>query len=191
MMPDKPVEELIADLLSEDGVLRQSAESSLKDFSAETLLPEFSVFLYSPDKRIRNRGMELFCCIGNAAVPCLAVLLNDGEWTVRYRAAEALGIIGGGAACGLLVPALQDRRDHVRYMAAKGLGLSSWTEAADAVSILLDDENEFVRASAARALGQMNLTAYAPLIEGALEREEYEKTRNVMAEALIRLGGDI
>ena len=58
------------------------------------------------------------------------------------------------------------------------------------VASLLIDENEFVRASAARALGQMSLLAYAPLIEGALQREEYEKTRAMMSEALARLGGN-
>jgi HEAT repeat protein len=108
---------------------------------------------------------------------------------VRYRAAEGLGIIGGDVACSLLVPALQDKRDHVRYMAAKGLGISSYTQSADAVSLLLEDENEFVRASAARALGQMNLAAYRPSIEKALARETYEKTRVVMMEALLCLGG--
>ena len=190
-MPEMPVADLVADLISEDDTRRQAAESFLKDFSAETVVPEISSLLRSPDKCIRNRGMELFCCMGSATFPHLAVLLNDEEWTVRYRAAEALGIIGGTAACTLLVPALQDSRDHVRYMAAKGLGTSSYTEAAAAVASLLDDENEFVRASAARALGQMNLVSYIPVIEGALQREEYEKTRAVMTEALARLGGGI
>lgn len=189
MIPEMPVATLIADLLSENNILRRSAESSLKDFSPETILPTISGLVRSPEKRIRNRGMELFCCLGSVSVPSLAVLLSDDEWTVRYRAAEGLGIIGGDAACRLLVPALQDKRDHVRYMAAKGLGISSYTQSADAVSRLLDDENEFVRASAARALGQMNLVAYAPAIERALAREEYEKTRDVMAETLLRFGG--
>ena len=35
----------------------------------------------------------------------------------------------------------------------------------------------------------MNLVAYAPAIERALAREEYEKTRDVMAETLLRFGG--
>lgn len=190
MIPEMPVATLIADLLSEDDTLRKSAESSLKDFSPEIVLPEISALLRSPEKSIRNRGMELFCCMGSVSVPSLAVLLSDDEWTVRYRAAEGLGIIGGDAACSLLVPVLQDERDHVRYMAAKGLGLSLYIQSADAVARLLEDENEFVRASAARALGQMNLVAYAPAIESALAREEYEKTCDVMAEALVRLCGE-
>ena len=188
MTSEMSVATLIADLISEDDTLRRSAESSLVNFSFETLLPEFSALLRSPEKRIRNRGMELFCCMGSVSIPSLALLLSDDEWTVRYRAAEGLGIIGGDVACSLLVPALQDKRDHVRYMAAKGLGISSYTQSADAVSLLLEDENEYVRASAARALGQMNLATYAPAIERALEREEYEKTRDVMTEALLRLG---
>lgn len=189
MVSKNPVADLIANLLSEDDGLRQLAESSITDIPAEYLIPEISVLLRSPEKNIRCRGMELFCCMGGDALPPLEVLLTDDEWIVRYRAAEALGIIGGDAACVLLVPALRDSKDHVRYMAAKGLGISSYTKAADAVASLLDDENEFVRASSARALGQMNLAAYAPLIEGALQREEYEKTRTAMAEALANLSG--
>jgi HEAT repeat protein len=189
MTPEMPVTTLIADLLSEEDTLRGAAESSLRDFPTETVLPKISALLRSPEKCIRNRGMELFCCMGSVSVASLGMLLSDDEWTVRYRAAEALGIIGGNAACSLLVPALQDKRDHVRYMAAKGLGISLYVHAADAVSRLLADENEFVRASAAHALGRMNLTAFAPAIEKALAREECEKTGDVMAEALVCLGG--
>lgn len=189
MVPINPVEDLIEDLLSEDDSLRNSAESRIKDFPVEDVIPEISLLLRSPQKNIRNRGMELFCCVGSDAVKYLAVLITDEEWTVRYRAAEALGVIGDDAASVLLIPALKDRKDHVRYMAAKGLGNLFHAKAADAVAPLLEDENEFVRASAARALGQMCLAAYVPLIEAALKREEYEKTRIVMEEALARLNG--
>lgn len=190
MFTEKPVAEYMEDLLSEDERIRTSARSSLGDYSADILLPEMSALLRKPDKRIRNCGMELFCCMGSLAVPTLGALLGDEEWIVRYRAAEALGIIGGDDACVLLVPALRDRKDHVRYMAAKGLGISSYTEAADAVAPLLDDTNEFVRASAARAIGQMHIPAYAPDIEAALQREEYEKTRSAMIEALSILNNE-
>ena len=190
MIQEKSVEEIIADLLSDDSELRQKAESSLKDYPPEKMLPKISTLLYSPEKNIRKRGMEIFCCMGCDSTPSLALLLNDDEWVVRYRAAEALGIIGGDAARNLLVSALQDSRDHVRYMAAKGLGLSLRTETAGAVAALLNDENEFVRASSARSLGQMNIAAYAPLIKAALQKEKFEKTRGVMAEALIRLCGE-
>ncbi len=55
-MPEMPVGDLIADLLSESDILRRTAESSLKEFSAEVVLPEMCALLHSPDKRIRNRG---------------------------------------------------------------------------------------------------------------------------------------
>ncbi|WP_062400001.1 HEAT repeat domain-containing protein [Methanogenium cariaci] len=57
------------------------------------------LFCIHPINASETGGMELFCCIGSAAVPSLALLLNDEDWTVRYRAAEALGIIGGDVAC--------------------------------------------------------------------------------------------
>ena len=189
MGPDMTIEDLISDLLSDDVLQRQKVESVLKEYPVENVMSEMSRLLRSPDKQIRSRGMELFCCMGYGAVPALSVLITDDEWTVRYRAAEALGIIGGNAACAQLLSSLEDQKDHVRYMAAKGLGILSYYNASDAVSSLLKDENEFVRGSAARALGQMGCVESVPLIETALEHEEYEKTRMMMEGALACLNG--
>lgn len=189
MIPDKSVGELIYDLMSDAHLRREMTESVLRDYPVEEVLSELSGVLRSPDKSMRNRAMEVFSCIGQDAVPVLGALLCDDAWVIRYRAAEALGIIGGEAACGLLIPALQDEKDHVRYMAAKGLGRTAYVGAADAVAALLDDENEFVRASSARALGQMGCAEYVPHITGALEREEVDKTRIAMEEALSCLNG--
>jgi len=189
MIPDKPVADLISDLVSDAHLQCEMTASVLKDYPVEEVLAELSGVLRSPDKSMRNRAMEIFCCIGQDAVPTLGALLSDAEWVIRYRAAEALGIIGGDAACGLLVPALQDEKDHVRYMAAKGLGRTAYAGAADVVAALLDDENEFVRASSARALGQMCCVEYVSHIETALQREEYDKTRIAMEEALACLNG--
>lgn len=189
MVPDMTIEGLISDLLSEDVLQKQKVESALKGYPVEKVMSEISLLLRSPDKKIRSRGMELFCCMGHDAVPALSVLITDDEWTVRYRAAEALGIIGGNAACALLLSSLEDQKDHVRYMAAKGLGILSYYNGSDAVASLLKDKNEFVRGSAARALGQMGGVEYVPLIETALEHEEYEKTRTMMEGALACLNG--
>lgn len=189
MIPDKTVADRVSALLSDAPLRPDAAESLLKDYPVDMVLSEISCLLDSSDKIVRSRAMELFCCIGDGAVPHLGVLMTDDNWIVRYRAAEALGIIGGNAACVLLLPALQDEKDHVRYMAAKGLGMSVFTKGADAVALLLEDENEFVRASAARSLGQMGLSVYVPAIEAALKQEEFEKTRIAMEEALSCLNG--
>lgn len=189
MIPDTSVGDRISVLVSDAHLRREVTESVLKNYPVEEVLSALSGVLRSPDKSKRNRAMEVFSYIGQDAVPALGALLCDDTWVVRYRAAEALGHIGGDVACGLLIPALQDEKDHVRYMAAKGLGRSAYARAADMVAALLDDENEFVRASSARALGQMGRVEYMPQIEGALKREEYEKTRMAMEEALSCLNG--
>jgi HEAT repeat protein len=189
MIPDKSVADLISVLVSDGNLQREVTASVLNDYPVEEVLSALSGVLRSPDKSVRNRTMELFTYIGQDAVPTLGALLADDEWVIRYRAAEALGIIGGDVACGLLVPALHDEKDHVRYMAAKGLGQTVYAGAADGVAALLNDENEFVRASSARALGQICCVEYVPHIEAALKREEYDKTRIAMEEALSCLNG--
>jgi len=70
-------------------------------------------------------------------VPALIQLLEDKdqEWTVRYRAAQALGEIGEGAkdVVPALIQALQDQDDRVRALAAETLERIGTPEALKAV----------------------------------------------------------
>ena len=74
--------------------------------------------------------------------------MDDPDWKVRYRAAEALGITGSKKAVPFLINSLDDPKDHVRYMAAKALGTLGSGDAEKALIARLGDENEFVRRSA-------------------------------------------
>lgn len=105
-------------------------------------------------------------------MPACIALLSDGDWKVRYRAAEALGLLGDGEAYAPpLVAALDDEKDHVRYMAAKGLGLLGDSRAVGLLGRMRDDENEFVRRSAARSLGTIGGEDAVLALRKALEGE--------------------
>lgn len=108
--------------------------------------------LRHPEKEERARGVEECVMVGPAVIPSLIPLLADPAWVVRYRAAEAIGRIGGKSAAPLLVPLLADERDHVRYMAAKGLCRCGDASVITRLDPLTRDENEYVRAMADRAI---------------------------------------
>ena len=55
------------------------------------------------------------------AVESLAAALSDLDWTVRHRAAWALGRIGNAAAAQPLRAALKDENEMVRRAAAEAL----------------------------------------------------------------------
>ncbi|MGC9435693.1 MAG: HEAT repeat domain-containing protein [Methanomicrobiales archaeon] len=108
--------------------------------------------LRHPEKDERARGVEECVMVGPAVIPALIPLLADPAWVVRYRAAEAIGRIGGMSAAPLLVPLLTDEKDHVRYMAAKGLCRCGDPSLVPRLEPLTRDENEYVRAMAGRAI---------------------------------------
>jgi HEAT repeat protein len=111
--------------------------------------PEFiAVFtsaLRDPEKAVRNQATLALATIGKPALSPLIVLLEDLDWRVRYRAAEALGMIRDKDATNPLIIRLTDDKDHVRYMAAKALGEIGNTEAINPLMLLLQDENPYVR----------------------------------------------
>ncbi|QJX00524.1 HEAT repeat domain-containing protein [Frigoriglobus tundricola] len=99
------------------------------------------------------------------AADALAVLLHDADETVRCRAAEALGLVGGSPDA--LTPGLEDTSAPVRAAAARGLK-SLGRRASGAVTRLaelLQDRDETVRTAAAEALN-----AIGPLSNGATHK---------------------
>lgn len=140
--------------------------------------------LSNPNKTVRAEAMHGLVAIGRPAVPACIALLSDGDWTVRYRAAEALGLLGDGEAYAPLVAALDDEKDHVRYMAAKGLGLLGEPRAVERLGQMRNDENEFVRRSAARSLGTIGGEEAIGLLREALEDEMTDGVRAAILEAL-------
>jgi len=117
--------------------------------------------LYGPEKDERAKCMEELVQCGNTAVLPLIGLLDDDSWVIRYRAAEALGLIGDDRALTVLTGLLHDEKDHVRYMAAKGLGMFGKKESSISLIPLLRDENEYVRRIVAVSLGSIGASASA------------------------------
>lgn len=146
--------------------------------------------LSNPDKAVRAEAMRGLAAIGRPAVPACVTLLQDGDWRVRYRAAEALGLIGDEKVYTPLIAALGDEKDHVRYMAAKGLGQLGDPRAVAHLRAVQRDENEFVRRSAASSLGKIGDGGAVGALRAALEDETTESVRAVILSALRAAGAD-
>lgn len=136
------------------------------------------------EKAVRVEAMHGLVAIGRPAVPACIALLRNSDWKVRYRAAEALGLLGDGEAYAPLIAALDDEKDHVRYMAAKGLGLLGDLRAAGRLGRMRDDENEFVRRSVARSLGAIGGEEAVLALHEALNSETVDGVRAAILEAL-------
>ncbi|WP_292527224.1 HEAT repeat domain-containing protein [Methanoculleus sp.] len=146
--------------------------------------------LSDPDKRIRAEATHRLVELGRPAVPACIALLGNSDWKVRYRAAEALGLIGDREAYAPLVSILGDEKDHVRYMAAKGLGLLGDSRAVTHLGAMLGDENEFVRRSAASSLGNLGGREAVGMLRAALRDEAAEGVRAAILAALRDAGAD-
>jgi HEAT repeat protein len=112
--------------------------------------------LRDPEKAVRGQAAKALAEIGEAASGQLIPLLNDPDWKVRYRAAEALGIMREKKAVGPLIERLSDEKDHVRYMAAKSLGSLEDTVALKSLEKCRIDQNDYVRKMAEKAIAMIN-----------------------------------
>jgi HEAT repeat protein len=101
--------------------------------------------LRDPEKAVRAQATFALAGIGEPVSVRLIELLIDPDWKVRYRAAEALGMMEDKRAVGPLVGLLSDEKDHVRYMAVKALGEIGADEAMERIASLSGDENPYVR----------------------------------------------
>jgi len=146
--------------------------------------------LSDPEKAVRAEAACGLAALGRPVVPACIALLQSGEWRVRYRAAEVLGLVGDGEAYTPLVIALNDGKDHVRYMAAKGLGLIGDRRAVVHLGGMQHDENEFVRRSAASSLGKIGGKEAIGLLRAALDVEEIDGVRAAIRAALREAGAD-
>ena len=147
-------------------------------------LPHFVKALHDSDKQVRLQATIALAALGEPAVPELLVLLWDDDWKVRYRAAEALGMIKSHYAIIPLVKALDDQKDHVRYMAVKSLGETADRSATEPLIRRLKDGNEYVRRISVVSLKKIGGPAGVAAIRSAFEDESSEKVRNAMKDAL-------
>jgi len=108
---------------------------------------------------------------------------------LRYRAAEALGLIGDGRAHVPFIAALNDRKDHgPAIWRPKGLGLIGDLRAVAHLKEAQRDENEFVRRAAATALGKIGGAEAVTALRGALENEAIGGVRETIIMGAPRCG---
>jgi HEAT repeat protein len=98
-----------------------------------------------PEKAVRGQASMALAEIGEPALERLLPLLHDPDWKVRYRAAEALGLMEDKRAVSPLIGILSDEKDHVRYMAVKSLCRIGDPAAREPITACQLDENPFVR----------------------------------------------
>lgn len=116
-------------------------------------IPELIKALSDRDKEVRNQVTRALSRFQEDAIEPLSQACSSVSWKTRYRAAEALGLIGTPGCVPALVLLVNDEKDHVRYMAAKSLGRIGDERGRDAVRPLIFDENEYVRRAARDTLG--------------------------------------
>ncbi|MCL4527811.1 MAG: HEAT repeat domain-containing protein, partial [Chloroflexi bacterium] len=156
-----------------------------------------------------TRGLIAFCRINqlfdktfclarmSACDPIHAVILHDalrGEfYTVRAKAALALGQIRDIQAIPPLTNALKDKEPEVRAAASVGLGRFANPNTFEAIGdVLLDDPQLEVRQAAAEALGKTHRVEAIPYLMDALHDSfwwfEREQEVNVLLDAISKMG---
>jgi len=110
--------------------------------------------LRDPVKEVRSQATRAMASMGEPAGETLIFLLNDPDWKVRYRAAEALGLMKLLKAKDPLIERLSDSRDHVRYMVVKALGEFGDADVLDSIRPCLRDENPYVRKIAMKIIDE-------------------------------------
>jgi HEAT repeat protein len=148
------------------------------------LLPVYVTGLKDGDKGVREQSARALAEIGGPASAALTDLIRDKEWRVRYRAAEAFGLMAASPGTPVLIKVLHDEKDHVRYMAAKSLGLIGDPASLEPLIERLSDDNKFVRRIAAVSLAKIGLPRARSAITMAMEKERDPEVREAMSLAL-------
>ncbi|PWR71974.1 HEAT repeat domain-containing protein [Methanospirillum lacunae] len=146
--------------------------------------------LYHPNKECRAKTVQKVVKYGNEAVEPLLSLLHDPDWRIRYRAAEALGLIRSIEPVQELIQACNDEKDHVRYMAAKSLGIIRDARAVQTLIHMLNDEHQYTRGIAATGLALIGDSTAKREIEAALARETDQTVKEKMIQSLKTLNGE-
>ncbi len=142
-------------LTSEDPLTRKHAIYLLGMIRNPACEDIFLQALRDPEKAVRAQATCALAGMGEPASERLITLLEDPDWKVRYRAAEALGLLKEHGAVGPLIRRLSDQKDHVRYMAAKSLGALGSPEAREALERRVSDKNPYVRRMAESVLSMI------------------------------------
>ena len=140
--------------------------------------------LRNPKKEFRAECITKIILYEGEAVAVLIPLLHDTDWRVRYRAAEALGLIDDARSVPDLIETCSDEKDHVRYMAAKSLGILRTSDAVPVLTSLLTDDHPYTRGIAAEGLAAIGDIIGKSEIQSALERESDPAIKERMIRSL-------
>lgn len=177
---------LVATLTHRDPDLRYAAAEALAGMEAREAIPSLVAALGDPHQGVRWKAAEALGRMGGDALPAMAKALESPDPDVRWRAAVVLGDIGGAAAAEALVRALRDDDRYVRSRAEQALGRIG-PEAVGPLLSLLAGGTSRDRQAAAAALGwTRDPRAIGPLV-GALGDGD-PALRDAAASALEALG---
>ncbi len=129
----------------EDSLTRKHAIYLLGLVRDPDCIETFIRALRDPEKAVRVQATRSLADMGEPASERLISLLHDTDWKVRYRAAEALGMMKETKAVEPLIQLLNDEKDHMRYIAVKSLGSIGDPVALRPLKGCMDDENDYVR----------------------------------------------
>jgi hypothetical protein len=117
------------------------------------------------------------------AVPALGRrLVEDEDWHVRQRAAEALAKIGGDESAGLLKAGFTDPIKEVRRASIMGVSRLSPEDSLEGLQVLLQEDPEWeVRVQAARALAGLGMSEAVPALQAAIQDDPNEFVRAAAA----------
>jgi HEAT repeat protein len=124
------------------------------------------------------------------AIPGLLTIIEDLEWEVLWRVAEALGKIGSNSAIPGLLKLVEDSDWDVRSSAADALGKIGSDSAIPGLLTLVKDSSHDVRSSAANALAKIGSEG---AIQALLNLVEHSKSdvRISAAYALGKIGSEV
>ena len=185
-MLSQDLQQIAADLESENSKDRLLALAALRDVPAELAVPLIEKVLY--DRNMPVRSMAIFS-LGikqtDACFPILIKLLeSDPDYGIRADAAGALGYLEDPRALQPLVRAFYEDTDWlVRFSAAVALGNLKDLRAKAALLEALDSDRAILHQAAIAALGEIGAV---DAIERLLDfvRSEDWLVRQRLAEAL-------
>lgn len=186
------INSIISSCMETDPEARGAAMREFARAYSDEMGMEMARQLKNNGKEQRAHAMEALAGASPASLPLLISLMEDGDWIVRYRAAEALGRTGDAGAVEALRSHLTDTKDHVRYMAVKSLGLLHGEIAAEEIAErLCTDENPYVRRMAVRTLSRMCPAEYASLFRRVRRTEEDATVIAALDDALGGMGENV
>ena len=173
----RPIDELIEMLGSDDRDKRRDAAHELADYGPEAVkaLDGLVEALQDRDTQIWHDATQAIARLGPQAAPALDALIgtmDSGSEQRRFRTAHALGSIGAKA-----LPAMRERLNHersqIREVAVRAVGQMG-PAASDAVPDLIQrlaDDEEYIQRCAVNSLAQIGPVAISA-VDAALERSD-------------------